>query len=625
MDGARGSEGRDAAEAESEAARAEREWLERLYELNPWARGLNIESDAFEVARRNACVNRWIEGVEVWNAWAAEMLALVSLEDSRISEEPPRRDPLIATFDALAITDFFALCFRNGANFAGFTFPGEAQFSYGTFSGGDARFENATFACGGVTFEGATFGDEARFDDAAFSGGNVTFSGVTFSGGARFSGATFSGDDTRFDDATFDSAWFDEAIFSGTASFSPATFRNATFDGAAFRTAYFDKAKFDVATFRRATFRHRVRFDGATFSQGASFNEASFNGQASFCEATFNGGDTWFSCTIFNGGDTWFTKATFNSSVLFDYAQFGGGCASFEGAKFGQITDFSGTQFTSTLADFSRADFSGPVTFDDSTLDVAIFRSIKSERSFSMRATFQKTPDFREASFHEPPQLDDAVFEATLTRRYVDGERRPLPLDWAKHAPNKNEHAKFRALRGMAEQGNDHTSALRFNANEIAARRFWVDEPFGRNASRFWLGWLYQLVSDYGRSILRPLIGLFAVVATFAALFYAGAQPDVPRTPWARACHESVDREELKLQPTDKVTEAISLSIRNALIFDRSDTSRRTYGCLYGLVDNGRSGAIPTWVGKLSLLESLLSAIFLFLIGLALRNMFRLG
>ncbi|MDQ8700308.1 hypothetical protein [Hyphomicrobium sp. LHD-15] len=177
----------------------------------------------------------------------------------------------------------------------------------------------------------------------------------------------------------------------------------------------------------------------------------------------------------------------------------------------------------------------------------------------------------------------------------------------------------------MAEQGNDHTSALQFNADEIAARRFWVDEPFGRNASRFWLGWLYQLVSDYGRSILRPLIGLLAVVTTFSALFYAGAQSTDPKAAWARECHGSVDKAELELQPTDKLTEALSLSIRNALIFDRSDTSRRTYGCLYGLVDNGRSGAIPTWVGKLSLLESLLSAIFLFLIGLALRNMFRLG
>lgn len=221
--------------------------------------------------------------------------------------------------------------------------------------------------------------------------------------------------------------------------------------------------------------------------------------------------------------------------------------------------------------------------------------------------------------------LDDVEISPSLTRRFVEGDRRCELLDWAKHAPGKREHAKFRALRGMAEQGNDHVSALRFNADEIAARRFWVDEPVGRNASRFWLGWLYQFVSDYGRSILRPLIGLFAVVATFAALFYAGAQPDDPKTPWTRECHQSVNREELKLQPTDKVTEAISLSIRNALIFDRSDTSRRTYGCLYGLVDNGRSGAIPTWVGKLSLLESLLSAIFLFLIGLALRNMFRLG
>ncbi len=534
MDDAQGSEGRDRAEADAEAARAEREWLERLYELNPWARGLDIGSDAFEVARQNACVNRWIEGVDVWNAWAAEMLMLRSA--SR------KQDTL---YEAATVADFSYLCFRNDVRFVRFEFPGIANFSYAQFgektcSPVDAHFDKAKF-----------IGGNASFVETKFHGGEASFVEATFNGDASFYSVEFSGGPT----------WFDKTKFGGDAIFIAANFAGGT----------------------------------------ACFHKATFNDvEALFDLAKFSGGPAWFSGAMFIGGSGSFVGVTFDNG------------AEFIGARISR-------------ADFTRVNFDGPVTFDHTQFDVASFRSIKSERSFSIRATFKKTPDFREASFHEPPQLDEAEFTSSLTRRYVYGDRRPSPLDWAKHAPNKDEHAKFRALRGMAEQGNDHTSALRFNANEIAARRFWMDEPFGHNASRFWLGWLYQLVSDYGRSILRPLIGLFAVVATFSALFYAGAQSDDPKTSWTRACHESVDRAELKLQPTDKLTEAISLSIRNALIFDRSDTSRRTYGCLYGLVDNGRSGAIPTWVGKLSLLESLLSAIFLFLIGLALRNMFRLG
>lgn len=488
MDGARGSEGRDAAEAET----AE-DLLARIYELNPWAKGLDIKSDAFAVARQNACVNRWIDGVEAWNAWAAGMLEIRPQDREGVAEE---------TFQEVVTADFSHLCFVGDVDFIRFEFPGHTEFRNSVF-GGSGRF------AGDAYFNSASFGS---------------------------------------------SAWFENAIFSG---------------------------------------------------------------------------DAFFYATLFSGGFAFFAGATFRGRALFGAATFSGDSAVFRGATFGKMTDFSVVEFTShsrtIVADFSRADFNGEVYFGASVFDAAIFCSIKSERSFSIGSTFKATPDFREASFHEPPQLDEAEIKPCLSRRHVMGDCRRPPLDWAKHAPNKDEHAKFRALRGMADQGNDHTSALRFNANEIAARRFWVDEPFGLNASRFWLGWLYQLVSDYGRSILRPLIGLFAVVATFAALFYAGAQSDDPKTSWTRECHQSVNREELKLQPTDKVTEAISLSIRNALIFDRSDTSRRTYGCLYGLVDNGRSGAIPTWVGKLSLLESLLSAIFLFLIGLALRNMFRLG
>jgi uncharacterized protein YjbI with pentapeptide repeats len=543
MDGARGSEDRSAAEQEAEAA-----WLVRLYELNPWANGLDIESEAFEVARQNACVNRWIEGVDAWNAWAEEMR---KSRPTKIHH---------SVYNELGSSDFSQICFLNGGDFRRYIFPCPTYFN-------ETHFGNTIHSPGDTLFGSASFYGDAWFNKAFF-GGITSFHNSTFGGDATFRGCAFH-----------DSAWFANTKFLGHCSFNDVAFGgNGEFDG----------TKFDSG----------VEFDNSTFHGDASFEVARFNDDAYFDDAVFN-------C------DVWLDGSRFVKSSRFD------------GAIFRRRAFFKGVTFSH--ASFALANFFGSVTFQGAKFDTASFRSIKSERSFSLNSTFCSTPDFREASFHEAPQLDDAEIASCFSRWTVEDDRRPVLIDWAKHAPNRDEHAKFRALRGMADQGNDHTSALRFNADEIAARRFWVDEPFGRNASRFWLGWLYQLTSDYGRSIFRPLIGLFAVVATFAALFYAAAQSDDPKTSWTRACHESVDRAELKLQPTDKLTEAISLSIRNALIFDRSDTSRRTYGCLYGLVDNGRSGAIPTWVGKLSLLESLLSAIFLFLIGLALRNMFRLG
>ncbi len=74
------------------------------------------------------------------------------------------------------------------AIFAGFVFPG------------DADFTNATFI-GNAWFDDATFSGDAWFIDATFSG-DVSFRKATFNGSAYFRFATFR-KDVLFDLATF--------------------------------------------------------------------------------------------------------------------------------------------------------------------------------------------------------------------------------------------------------------------------------------------------------------------------------------------------------------------------------------------------------------------------------------
>lgn len=74
------------------------------------------------------------------------------------------------------------------------------------------------------------------------------------------------------------------------------------------------------------------------------------------------------------------------------------------------------------------------------------------------------------------------------------------------------------------------------------------------------------------------------------------------------------------------------LSFRNSIVIDRAEpsTSRRMYGCLYGVMGAGRAGSgvtlpvVPPVVTMLSALQSVLAAVLLFLAGLAVRNTFRL-
>jgi hypothetical protein len=65
--------------------------------------------------------------------------------------------------------------------------------------------------------------------------------------------------------------------------------------------------------------------------------------------------------------------------------------------------------------------------------------------------------------------------------------------------------------------------------------------------------------------------------------------------------------------------------MKNSLLFlagERSEEARRSYLCLYGKKEN--EPVIPGQVFFAAMVQSALSAVLLFLLGLALRNAFRI-
>lgn len=188
----------------------------------------------------------------------------------------------------------------------------------------------------------------------------------------------------------------------------------------------------------------------------------------------------------------------------------------------------------------------------------------------------------------------------------------------------------------MAADGKDHENELIFNAYEIAARRFWVDKPWPpTKVGRFWLGWLYGLISDTGRSIARPLAAWAITILIFWCVFFffttdrevhhhdGGCHADYRATLLSSEV-AAAERRAL----TGPLGEALMLAIRNATVIDRTDPAslRRMYGCLYGMTGNGAGAlpVVPPSVTLLSGLQSIISAALLFLTVLGVRNMFRL-
>ena len=552
------------------------------------------------------------EGKEAWNEW--------------VNANPA------------AEVDFTGVEFDNTVTFKGFQFPNNATFTGATFSG-DADFSNATFS-GVANFTGAKFSHGADFGKATFSG-NAHFSEATFSGNAHFSETTFSGDAT-FSETTFSGvAFFGEMTFSGFAFFAKATFsgsayfRKATFSGSAdfSRATLSDGANIIEATFSgdamfiEATFSRGANFTGAKFSHGAFFGRATFSGDADFSRATFSGNAT-FSETTFSG-DATFSKTTF-SDVAF----------------FGETT-FSGVAF------FGKATFSGD----------SVFVSINVESMIDFGDTeFHRIPDFHAAKNPERIALDTVEFALPKpTGRFY----RFVYWSTGLRGSDQSTMIKIRRIRGIANKNHAidaerDLTILERNAKtgaawaELMKRRSITKKndaicaepdltPLDRNAQigaipelwneleplRQWFAKLFTTVletllllayrwfSKYGRSVVWPAFWLVVSFCSYRWLYgyrYDKVHSDYPE---AKNVSDSLlDFTITSMVPFgSNVRPTYQIAVNNLF-----PTIEQT-------LPNGQillQGRVPAMFQFVSLSQGVMTLIFVFLIGLALRNFFRM-
>jgi len=552
----------------------------------------------------------------VWDGWAASLLARrLVLEttgawkikhDALSGEEPD--GPETSLWFGEAAVDFINHTFEDDADFRAFVFPGEAFFGLMPLPAGNWQ-------------RGAEFGKNARFNGAQF-GRAAHFGGVKFSGYAGFRKAQFLRD---------------------------AKFQGAQFEGEAY-------------------------FDGAIFERSTEFIETKFLAIATFDEADFQG-DVRFRSTEFR------REARFNQVMFRTYVGFGS-------------VQFRGN------AQFSRAKFDGNAGFRDAVFQQAAnFQAVRALRAFSLvAARFGAVPNFVQAHFEEAPDLDS-------TRIHIpraDSGGFWHSMGWRGTSKgNPDVAARFRALKRLAIQAHDSDLEHDFSAGELKGRRGVQDfafpsvgrlrrgEPVWPGALRYWLGGIYGLFSDYGRSITRPLFWWLVLTAIFWGLYLsvhiadhdrlvasALAKVEQARSVNAGRLPDNFPIEILAVseQPPYGVTpaqwsgrlvlwlaygtfahappppslhcmgaggyrhpewDALTLAVRKGFLFlglDQAEVLTQINACLYGAEIASTAGRVggelvpvlPYWVGFYSLIQTLISAVLIFLFLLAVRNMFKI-
>jgi hypothetical protein len=503
----------------------------------------------------------------------------------------------------------------DGINFKATVFPGLLSLK-GMLFQGDADFQDAEFQ-GYAYFRDAEFQGDADFQDAEFQG-DADFRDAEFQGDADFQDAEFQGY-ADFQDAEFQGdAYFRDAEFQGDADFQDAEFQG-------------------VADFQDAEFQGDADFQDAEFQGDAYFRDAEFQGNADFKDAEFQG-NTYFlnvKCQGKNEGEILrfdFMNAAFHSElrasgIKLDLADFRSSVfkadVNFQGGVFRHRADFFKSIFLGPVnfssdserttqflgpAEFGKAEFVGKVDFTSVVFEGPVsfkgvanvdgrirarqfggevkfdHASFGNEVSFVNREFLDET-SFRSAKFlRKAPKFADSTLHEGTTWHGVQWPQAPSDPGKARDMADAYSH-----LRRRSNAIQDHESELDFFAREMQSKRV------ADGGLKGLLILAYGLSCDFGRSVGRPLAWLFSL--------------------W--------------LLPLVAYVDFLRLAgIRTIEVASLYGFSATSIGGFFGVRKEFFSSTfmekLPDAALVLSGFQSVLGAVFLFLLGLSLRNRFRI-
>ena len=421
-----------------------------------------------------------------------------------------------------------------------------------------------------VSFKGTEFCDTANFHNTRFLGVG-DFRGATFKGEATFHSVQFRKDSAHFDGATFE---------------GHANFLSAIFDKAA---AHFNGTTFlQDAIFAEAKFTRSAVFSNARFGKLADFRAAKFSGDSDFQKATFSDG-----------------PARFHNAIFYQIAHFGGASFGKEGA------DFSPTKFTRS-ATFDEAHFTGYANFQRAQfIGEAFFRNTKLRGLVAFDdAQFTTIAVFKDSTFGSVPTFHGAQLHEGTSFEAVTWPPRPHEDQSAYDAARA-----WGRLRIEMSRLHRYEDELLFFERELWARaRDTTNEPLAKRL-------LYRcyLALGAGRSVAKPLgwlLGLNAVL--FLPIYWFATSAIRGRT-------LSIWDILADIVSFNIPGDVVSFTLGQALPFIGGSNPERVdlYRRLFAGADTAGID-VPLWLEFVGTFQQLVGVGLLFMIGLALRNRFRM-
>ncbi len=481
-----------------------------------------------------------------------------------------------------------------------------------------------------VNFSEMTFGSsdstELTNDTLPISSHKLDFESFIFPSEVVFKQTKFN-IEVDFKECKFEGhAWFDRCQFLEKIEFARARFKGMiSFN----RSKFVDSVGFEVVLFEGKAF-----FNELAFELGVSFNEAIFKKSVGFNKTRF--------CAFSN-----FSAATFHDRTYFINAEFIERVY-FNKANFKEITKISDAVFRSGV-DFSNVTFEDFILFRRSKFYTElIFTGVSSDKliDFSDAQFFKFVPDFTLLADSFPIRLSRLAFQNLLNTNQIFGnginDPRPWCLRWMGVSSAPDQVIHLRGLKKKANEDHDHLDELNRFVDEMKARRFWYEMPFGKGATNFWIGYLYGCISDWGRSIIRPLFIWLLILLAFIVI-----NVSLLSQPYCK--------NEIAMKPIEA---ASIIAVNNAFLsvgLEETKILQRAYICLHGTtplygvpekyglktfeeyssiesrfsrdISNKPTRLAPNispYVNALGFVHSLFSLILFFLFGLAIRNYYRI-
>lgn len=406
----------------------------------------------------------------------------------------------------------------------------------------------------------------------------IILSGIIFDYDIIFSGAKF------LFPISFSKAKFKENVFFSGCIFEWGTpFQNVIFK----KYVSFERNKFlGCLDFSNSKFKSGTSFKESLFKESVNFSNSNFKCHADFTETNFKSSADFGGCIFKKGVD--FEKSIFDDDAYFTVKY---------GMKEPLILDDDLINKSDKKNNFNI--FKGNANFKSTTF---------TKNALFSGSNFKKIANFRDINTSPNSSafklvLRDAVFdkkppEIMGTRLHEDTDFSGIKLP---KTPQKNKKENlqnhinaYERLRIQADALGMSEAHLIFIRKELECRT--------KNATGFdwFLRFLYGFFSGYGTSILRPFLWLFGfwIFVNFCWFFYGY---------FCTKCAQEIDNFEIA-------------GFNFSMIFPLSGLRNYYTESLKENITNA-----PDLLFFMSGALSVIGPIFLFLIGLALRNKFKLS